>query len=35
LADIIAFSYDPDEQASFSESDIPDEIKELMDGDED
>ncbi|GGH18392.1 Cytochrome c [Cribrihabitans marinus] len=30
LADIIAFVHDPDEQEKFSESDIPEELEELM-----
>ena len=30
LAAIIAFVHDPDEQAKFSEADIPDELKEMM-----
>lgn len=34
LADIIAFAHDSDVQAGFSEKDIPDSIKELMDEDD-
>lgn len=30
LADIIAFAHDPAEQAKFSESDIPEDIEEIM-----
>lgn len=33
LADIIAFAHDPEEQAKFSEKDIPAKIKKLMEGD--
>lgn len=33
LADIIAFVHDPAEQKSFSEADIPENIKEHMEGD--
>lgn len=35
IADIVAFLHDADEQASFSEQDIPDNIKDLMHADED
>ena len=31
LADIVAFAHDATEQANFSEDDIPDKIKSLMD----
>ena len=35
LAAIIAFVHDPDEQAKFSEDDIPENIKEILEADED
>ncbi len=34
LADIVAFVHHRNVQRTFSEKDIPDEIKELMEGDE-
>lgn len=35
LADIIAFAHSPSEQAKFSEADIPDSIKDVMEHEED
>ena len=35
LADIIAFVHDPEEQAKFTEADIPENILEIINGDED
>ncbi len=35
LADIVALAHDAAEQQKLSESDIPDEIKSLMEGDKD